>query len=141
MRERGLCDGTSCRGLPLNEEGNWIRCEELRLAVLEFKSVGVNDSSLLFQLSDEARGGALDVFPASTSKFSVLTRENILDVLKREGKDESCLSEVCAITLGRNIGARFVLVGELSQIEANYLLRLSIYDTQSNDLLGQKSHF
>ena len=125
----------------------WLMCifqlafadETLRIAVLEFQTVQEMDPNFMLQLSDETRGGALDVFPPSTSKVSVLTRENLMDVLIQQGKDASCLEGNCAVGIGRNIGARFVVVGSVAQVEGVYRLTLGVYDSDSNDLLGQKS--
>ncbi len=125
----------------------WLICifqvafadEILRIAVLEFQTVQTMDPNFILQLSDETRGGALDVFPPSTSKVSVLTRENLMDVLTQQGKDASCMEGNCAVGIGRNIGARFVVVGKVAQVEGVYRLTLGVYDSDSNDLLGQKS--
>ena len=94
-----------------------------KLAVLEFGSVGTVDPNFLQQLSDETRGGALEVFPSNTSKFLILTRENMLDVLAKDGKDASCLKGNCAISIGRNINARFVITGNVNLLEKSYSLR------------------
>ena len=116
-----------------------IADETIRLAVLEFTAVGPYDSTYMLQLSDETRGAALEVFPSSTSKISVLTRENIVDVLMREGKDASCMEATCAVGVGRNIGARFIVVGTLTKIENTHSLTLKVFDSQSNDLIAQQS--
>ena len=125
----------------------WLMCifqlafadESLRLAVLEFESVGKMDPNFMMQLSDETRGGALDVFPPATSKVMVLTRENLLDVLAQDGKDASCIAGECAVGIARSIGARFVIVGSVAKIEGQYSTTIGVYDAESNDLLGQKS--
>jgi formylglycine-generating enzyme required for sulfatase activity len=113
--------------------------EEMRLAVLEFQSMGINNPELSLQLSDEMRGAALEVFPPETSFISILTRENLMDTLQREGRDMSCLADSCALTVGRNVGARFVITGQLSKVEGVTRLTFSIFDTDNNQMLGQKS--
>ena len=125
----------------------WLLClfqlafadETLRLAVLEFESVGQMDPNFMMQLSDETRGGALDVFPPATSKVMVLTRENLLGVLAQDGKDASCIAGECAVGIARSIGARFVIVGSVGKVEGQYSTTIGVYDAESNDLLGQKS--
>ena len=102
--------------------------ESIRVAVLEFEAVGLEDPALVQQLSDETRGGVLDVFPPATSTVLVLTRENIADVLAREGKDMSCIEATCAVGVGKNIGARFVIIGTLNQTEGVYSLTIAVYD-------------
>lgn len=118
---------------------NVANAEELRLAVLEFTSVSSIEYHLLLQLSDNARSGAIEAFPPHKSNFLVLTRENILDVLEKEGKEEGCLQEQCAITLGRNIGSRFILTGDVSNLDGVFLLKLSVYDTIDGNLLEMDS--
>ena len=115
------------------------KADHIRIAVLEFKSISDLEQTFLLQLSDETRGGALDIFAPSRSSFSILTRENILDVLEKDGKDSSCLQESCAISLGRSINSRFIVSGDISFLEKKYILYLSLYDTESGMLLKKDS--
>ena len=53
--------------------------EENRIAVLEFKSIGIK-SDILLKLSDQSRRAAVDVLPPDT--FQIMTRENMLQILE-----------------------------------------------------------
>ena len=112
---------------------------EYRIAVLEFRGIDQDNPALLNGLSDEVRRASLDVFPPGISIFSILTRENILEVLQKEGRSTECLSETCEITLGRNMGADFIILGVLSEVEGYLRLTVSIFDTKKNTLLGKKT--
>jgi len=107
---------------------------EERIAVLEFQGTKA-DKEVLIQLSDEARGGTLAAFPFHRSQFSVITRENLDAILKSQGKDRSCVDESCALSLGKSIGATYILTGNLNRVENQYFLTLSIYSTKTKNLL------
>ena len=112
---------------------------DYRIAVLEFRGIDIENSALLSQLSDEIRRATLEVFPSGISIFSILTKENVIEVLERDGKSKDCLSETCEITLGRSIGADFIILGSLAEIEGVLRLSISIYDTKQSRLLGKKT--
>ena len=106
-----------------------------RVAVLEFRGVGI-DSTILFQLSDEARGGIREGLPVR--KFDVTTRESISQILEDMGKTlEDCSTE-CEVSLGRDVGADYVLSGSIFKVEQTYLLTIKLHDTHSGSLLSQK---
>ena len=106
-----------------------------RVAVLEFKGTGV-DQSILFQMSDEARGGAREGLPIQ--EFDITSRENLKQMLADMGKDMSACDVECEVTLGRVVGADYVLSGTIFQAEGVYILTLKLHDTMSGSLLGQK---
>ena len=62
-----------------------------RLAVLEFRGVGA-EQTVLLKLSDQARIGAVGVLP---DDYQVMTRESMLEILKDMGKDATCLEGEC----------------------------------------------
>lgn len=106
-----------------------------RVAVLEFRGVGI-DSTVLLQVSDDARGGAREGLP--TQEFEITSRENIKQILEDMGKDMSACDVECEVTLGRVIGADYVVSGSLMRIEGTYILTIKLHDTLSGSLLGQK---
>ena len=59
-----------------------------RVAVLEFRGTGV-ESAILLKISDQSRLAALDVLDEAS--YSVMTRENMLQILGDMGKDASCV--------------------------------------------------
>ena len=89
------------------------------LAVLEFSGVGV-DSDILHKLSDQSRIASSNTLPAD--QYHVMTRESMLEILADMGKDSSCFSGKCEIEIARNIGADYVITGDLLEIDDTYLL-------------------
>ena len=106
-----------------------------RVAVLEFRGVGI-EQQILFQLSDESRGGAREGLPVQ--EFDITSRENMKQMLEDMGKDLSACDVECEVELGRVVGADYVLSGTIFQAEGTYILTLKLHDTMSGSLLGQK---
>ncbi|MEC7985613.1 MAG: PEGA domain-containing protein [Myxococcota bacterium] len=105
---------------------------EQRIAVLDIE--GSLSLDLKNQLADEARAGALHALPASD--YSILTRENMMSILKDMGKDPSCIQGECEIDLGRSIGADYIISGSVVQIEGVYLFSIKLHETQGGSLLA-----
>ncbi len=103
-----------------------------RVAVLEFRGIGVEEAVLL-KLSDQSRGAAVDVL--SKEQYLIMTRENMLQVLTDMGKDASCMEGACEVDIGRNIGADLIITGDILQMDGIYVLTLKLYETQSGALL------
>ena len=61
------------------------------LAVLEF--TGSDNEDLVSILSDQARAGALDQLDPFV--YSIITRENMMQILEDMGKDASCMDASC----------------------------------------------
>jgi hypothetical protein len=104
-----------------------------RIAVLEFTGIGV-EPPILEKLSDQSRIVAANVLPQDT--YLVMTRENMMQVLVDMGKDISCTSGSCEVEVGRNIGADFIISGNILRVEGLYLLTLKLHDTGSGNLLS-----
>ena len=66
------------------------------LAVLEF--TGSDNEDLISILSDQARAGALDQLDPMT--YSIITRENMMQILNDMGKDATCIDGACEVDLG-----------------------------------------
>jgi hypothetical protein len=90
--------------------------------------------AIKMQLAYETRAGALTALP--DDKFSILTRENMLSVLKDQNKDAKCFEGSCEVEIGRNIGADFILSGQVVQIEGVYLYSIKLHNTYSGALVG-----
>lgn len=103
-----------------------------RVAVLEFRGIGIEEAMLL-KLSDQARRGALDTL--SKDEYLIITRENMMQVLSDMGKEVSCMQGACEIELGRNIGADLIITGDILKIESSYVLTLKLYETKNAGLL------
>lgn len=119
----------------------WTLCsvalaEVKRLAVLEFRGVGV-EQTVLLKLSDQSRIGATEVLPSAN--YHVMTRESMMGILNDMGKDASCLEGECEVEIARNIGADYLITGDVLLVEGTYLLTLKLHDSVSgNMLLGRE---
>ena len=80
-----------------------------RIAVLDLRNrSGAKDSEVLY-LTSLLRQAASRL---PTSRFSVMTKNNILVLLPPNTKLEDCVG-TCAVDTGRRIGAQWILVGEV----------------------------
>lgn len=104
-----------------------------RVAILEFRGVGI-EQSILLKLSDQSRLAAVQMLPKD--QYSVMTRENMMMILDDMGKDASCMEGSCEVEIGRNIGADFVVTGDIMKVENDYMLTLKLHDTRSGELLA-----
>ncbi|MCL2283235.1 MAG: PorT family protein [Fibromonadales bacterium] len=107
------------------------------LAVLEITSKS-DDVSLTIQelrhLTDELRRQAVQILPHTG--YAILTRDNILSLLPPDEEEAECLSESCAVSIGRTIGAEFVSQGEIGIFAGELSLSIELYETMSGKLLG-----
>ncbi|MEC7983680.1 MAG: hypothetical protein VX278_00870 [Myxococcota bacterium] len=102
------------------------------LAVLEFRGSGLQ-MQVLQKLSDQSRDAALHTLPKD--QYAVMTRENMMMVINDMGKDSSCMEGGCEVEIGRNIGADFIITGDILQLGDLYMLTLKLYETGSGRLL------
>ena len=102
------------------------------IAVLDVE--GTVSEAIKIQLADETRAGTLAALPKS--RFTVLTRENMLSVLQDQNKDATCFEGSCEVEIGRNIGADFIISGQVVQIEGTYLYSVKIHNTETGALVG-----
>ena len=111
----------------------------VRIAVLEFRGINIEESALTL-LADDVREGVLIAVKndSTNSNYLVMTRENMMSILKEMGKGiEECTGE-CEVEIARNIGADYVVSGEVYLIEDQYILSLKMHDTQAGNLLGRE---
>ena len=102
------------------------------VAVLEFRGVDVNQA-ILMKLSDQPRVAASEVLPKD--QYLIMTRENMTEILSDMGKDASCMEGQCEIEVGRNVGADYVMTGDVMKVDGTYFLTLKLYDTLSGGIL------
>jgi hypothetical protein len=108
--------------------------EKPLLAVLDFD---VADSGLNSReataLSEDARKVALEVLG---DRYDIITRENLVDLLKSHGKTlERCQGE-CETETGRLIGAELVVTGSVARVFGQYKITVKIHQTDPPKLLG-----
>lgn len=99
------------------------------VAVLEFKNKlgAAADASYL---ADSVRTAALD------AGVKVMTRENMLVLLKSSGRKlEDCEGE-CEVDTGRRLGADMVVSGEVLKFGSRFKLDLRMHETSSGQLIS-----
>jgi len=96
--------------------------EEINMSVSEYR-----------HLTDELRTKARETLP---SRYSVLTRDNIFQLLPTDEKEAECLAESCAVEIGRAIGAEYVTQGTIGKFEGMLTLTVELYESMSGNMLG-----
>ena len=109
------------------------QAQSKRIAILEFTGIGVEDA-ILGKLSDQSRIVSANLL--SQDDFLIMTKENMLEILRDMDKDISCAVGNCEIEIGRNIGADYIISGNILHIEGLYLLTLKLHETDSGNLLA-----
>ena len=66
-----------------------------------------------------------------------MTKENIYELLPPDKKKDlsACIGE-CAVETGRNIGADFVVAGEIVRFAGEIRVSFSLHDTHEGNLLA-----
>ena len=110
---------------------------EERLAILEFRNI---DNAM----SRSEVGYIAEIFRDLGAKIgrrglSVMTKENILQLLPPGKSLEQCQGE-CEVETGRNIGADYVLSGEVRKLPEGlgYRLTAKIHQTRNGSLLSSE---
>ena len=83
-------------------------------------------------LTDVVRFAAVPVLPRA--RFSVMTRDNILELLPPDTNLAQCVGD-CEVETGRKLGADYVVVGDISKYGGELRAKLSVYDTKSAALI------
>ena len=109
---------------------------DYRIAILDFRAVGVEDEALLSSLSDSVRTGLVKTI--DTDEYLVMTRESTMQILKDMGKDASCMEGSCEVEVARNIGADYVVSGTVTLLSETYLVTLKLHNTKTNALLSSE---
>ena len=105
-----------------------------QVAVLEF--TGSGDENLIGILSDQARAGALDQL--DPLQYSILTRENMMQILEDMGKDATCIGGSCEVELARNIGADLVISGTITALGDVQVVMLKLHRSDTGALLAME---
>jgi hypothetical protein len=104
------------------------------VAVLDFSEsrTGLHADELSV-LGDVSRGAALR---ALGHQYDVITRENLVDLLKAHGKNLSQCSGECETETGRLLGAELVVSGRIVKAFGKYKVNLKVHRTDPPALLG-----
>ncbi len=120
-----------------------IEASILWVGVLEFQQVSHPQTqpkqehsldTLLYRLSNRARTVALETLPSSD--YSLLTKDNILEILSDNGVNAVCTDSGCAVQTGRTLGADWIVQGEVLVDDSLYTSTLQLYNTQSSELIS-----
>jgi hypothetical protein len=84
-------------------------------------------------LTDELRKMARETLP---QKFTVLTRDAIMQLLPPDEEEASCLADGCAVDIGRAISADYVTQGQIRKFGDRLTLTVELFDTMSGNLLS-----
>lgn len=109
--------------------------EVKQIAVLDFRGINL-EKALLEDLVEQSRQ-AVSTF--QKEEYQVITREDLIQNLDNKGRDSICIDERCALEIGQEIGADFMITGNLLKIEGQYLLILKLFDVQNGTLLKMLS--
>jgi hypothetical protein len=102
------------------------------VAVLE--PTGPMEPGVLMKLSDEARTAAIEVLPAS--HFKVMTRENMQAFAEAMDIDLSQCDAECEVDTGRNIGANYIVSGNVIKVSGTWILTLKAFETKEGTFIG-----
>ena len=110
-----------------------------KIAVLSLgDGAGISATEIAY-LTDRIRGIALELDPTQPpTQFLVMTRENILEMLP-PGVDLASCEGACEVETGRNIGADYVVTGEIIRFGDGLRASLRLYDTRTAALIAQQS--
>jgi TolB-like protein len=104
------------------------------LAVLEFKDKLPKEGERLdvSYVSDVVRNAAKDTLPG----LHVITRENLIVLLKSTGRRlEDCEGE-CEVDTGRRVGADLVISGEILRFGSRFKVNMKLHSTREGELLS-----
>ena len=133
-----VCDGTprpkeSSPARPAPARQRSARVLQGRVAVLEFagKSSGLGPEQMRY-FADQVRGAVVRFNPA----LEVITRENLIVLLKSNGKDPSQCEGECEVETGRLVNADAVISGDLLKVGSRFKLSLRLHETRDGRLLA-----
>jgi len=84
-------------------------------------------------LTDELRTKARETLPP---EYTILTRDNIFQLLPPDEKEAECLAQSCAVDIGRTIGAEYVTQGFVGKFEKKLTLTVELYESMSGNMLS-----
>ena len=106
------------------------------VAVLQMETQE-SHSSLENVVSEEIRILTLNYLP--NSEFSLMTKENMMVIMSDNNVNASCIQGSCEVDLGRNIGADWVVSGQLNSVQSEFFFSLKLHETANGELIGAVS--
>ena len=78
---------------------------------------------------------SLRTYLVNTNKFTIVTRENMEQVLKEQNFQMSgCTSQECIVQMGQLLGVRKMFAGSIGKVGATYVINLKIIDIESGKI-------
>jgi hypothetical protein len=109
--------------------------DQKRVAVLEFRNEADLPGREIDYLTDLIRGVARDALPSH--QYILMTKENIQDMLPPGKNLAECEGE-CEVETGREIGADYMVTGEVVSFGGQLRLSMKLYDIATGNLLSSK---
>ena len=103
-----------------------------RTAVLDLTNRADLQPQEVDYLTSIVRGTVRGVLP--TSQYILMTRENIMELLPAGSQLSNCLGD-CAVETGRNIGADYVITGEVVKFADELRAIITLHKTDTGNLI------
>ena len=104
------------------------------VGVLEFANHAGISAYEIGTVTDMVRIAARERLPEKA--FVVMTRENLLKLLPPGQSLERCGEGGCEVDVGRQIGADYIVAGEVGKFGSSLQVKMKLYDTRSGDLVA-----
>ena len=102
-----------------------------RIAILELGNKTDLSAAEVGYLTDLIRDSARQQL--SVNRYVIMTRENIIDLLGDRAMAD-CIGE-CAVQTGRNLGAKYVVAGEVIYFGKSIRISVTLHETEFGNLL------
>ena len=108
---------------------------EKKVAILELNNRAGITSEEAYYLTDLIRGTA----SISLTGFTIMTRENIFELLPPGTDLDKCTEAKCEVEVGRNIGADYIVTGEIIKFAGDYRIITKAHHSLSGAFLGERT--
>lgn len=122
-----------CFGLPLFAQNSTAE-EVKRIAVLQLTNRLEMSPAEIEYLTGIVRLEAAKRLP---STYLVMTQENIVSLLPPDKTLEDCQSE-CEVDMGRLLGARYIITGEVLRFGSSLRLTMRLHNTETGRLISSE---
>jgi len=110
--------------------------EKVKLGVLEFTNLAGVTPYEIQTITDMVRLEAGEALPGAW--YLIMTRESILQLLPPDRRNLAACEGECEVETGRNIGADYVVTGEVGKFGHDLQVKFKLYNTGTSDYLGGK---
>jgi PEGA domain len=108
-----------------------------KIAVLELRNDESVSVSAARYLTDIVRGQASRSLPSS--RFTIMTRENIIDMLPPGTDLAKCTTSTCEVEVGRKIGADYIVTGDILTFAGELRVVLKAHESATGAFLGEQT--